>query len=142
MLGARMLCDSLCLPVPRMLCMHLEERGLPSLTNATEAVGEDPAGREDPADRDIASVAAAALCVAAGADIVRMHNVGAGVDAVRVADAITAAAPGFGAGPAHSVPADASHERQAQEGGTVKGVQTATITTVVTALSGVAGAVM
>lgn len=100
------------------------------------------AGRDDPADRDTASAAAAALCVAAGANIVRMHDVGAGVDAVRVADAIVAAAPEFGAGSALSVPTGAGQEQQAREGSAVKGVQTATITTVVTALSGVAGAVM
>lgn len=82
------------------------------------------------------------MCVAAGANIVRMHDVDAGVDAVRVADAIVAAAPGFGAGLAPSAPMGAGPEQQAQQGGTVKGVQTATITTVVTALSGVAGAVM
>lgn len=49
----------------------------------------------------MASAAAAALCVAAGANIVRMHNVGAAADAVRVADAIVAAAPASGAGLAH-----------------------------------------
>ena len=100
------------------------------------------AGRDDPAARDTASAAAAALCVAAGANIVRMHDVPAGVDAVRVADAIVAAAPGFGGGLAPSAPAGAGRAQQGQEGSAVKGVQTATITTVVTALSGVAGAVM
>ncbi len=52
----------------------------------------------------MASAAAAALCVAAGANIVRMHNVGAAADAVRVADAILAAAPASGVGPAHHAP--------------------------------------
>lgn len=44
-------------------------------------------GREMPAERDAASAAAAALCVAEGANIVRVHNVAAARDAVRVADA-------------------------------------------------------
>jgi hypothetical protein len=42
------------------------------------------AGHKDPADRDVASAAAAALCVQSGANIVRTHNVGATRDAVGV----------------------------------------------------------
>ncbi len=57
------------------------------------------AGQDDPAERDVASAAAAALCVAAGANIVRMHNARAAADAVRVADGVMAAAPGSGLGP-------------------------------------------
>ncbi|KAL4420775.1 hypothetical protein ABPG75_010431 [Micractinium tetrahymenae] len=45
-------------------------------------------GRERAADRDFASAAAAALCVAGGANIIRAHNVEAVRDAVRVADAV------------------------------------------------------
>lgn len=46
------------------------------------------AGHEQAKDRDIASAAAAALCVSRGANIVRVHNVAAVRDAVRVADAV------------------------------------------------------
>jgi hypothetical protein len=56
------------------------------------------AGQDDPAERDVASAAAAALCVAAGANIVRMHNARAAADAVRVADGVMAAAPDSGLG--------------------------------------------
>lgn len=45
-------------------------------------------GREVAADRDAATVAAAALCVAEGANIIRAHNVAAVRDAVQVADAV------------------------------------------------------
>lgn len=48
------------------------------------------AGREAAKDRDIATAAAAALCVMNGANIVRAHNVPAVHDAVRVADAVAA----------------------------------------------------
>ena len=48
------------------------------------------AGREAPKDRDVATAAAAALCVMNGANIVRVHNVPAVHDAVRVADAVAA----------------------------------------------------
>lgn len=41
-----------------------------------------------PAERDAATVAAAALAVAQGADIVRVHNVRDVCDGVRVADAL------------------------------------------------------
>ena len=41
------------------------------------------------ADRDHATAAAAALCVANGANIIRAHNVRAATDAARVADAVT-----------------------------------------------------
>lgn len=44
-------------------------------------------GHDAPADRDFATVAANALAIANGADAIRVHNVGAGVDAARVADA-------------------------------------------------------
>ena len=46
------------------------------------------AGEQEAAQRDTASAAAAALCATSGAHIVRMHNVAAGVQAVRVADAV------------------------------------------------------
>ena len=46
------------------------------------------AGHEQAKDRDMASAAAAALCVSRGANIVRVHNVAAVRDAVRVADAV------------------------------------------------------
>ncbi|KAL4451314.1 hypothetical protein ABPG77_009386 [Micractinium sp. CCAP 211/92] len=45
-------------------------------------------GRERAADRDFATAAAAALCVAGGASMIRAHNVEAVRDAVRVADAV------------------------------------------------------
>lgn len=45
-------------------------------------------GRERPEDRDVATAAAAALCVAGGASIVRAHNVAAVRDAALVADAV------------------------------------------------------
>lgn len=48
------------------------------------------AGHKEAKDRDRASAAAAALCVSHGANIVRVHNVEAVRDAVRVADAIAA----------------------------------------------------
>lgn len=41
-----------------------------------------------PRDRDVASAAAAVAAVAGGADVVRVHDVRATVDAVRVADAV------------------------------------------------------
>ncbi len=50
------------------------------------AVGERPAG-----DRDPASLAAAAIAVLRGAHIVRVHDVAASVQAVRVADMMSAA---------------------------------------------------
>ena len=45
---------------------------------------ENSAGR----DRDVASAAAAVAAVAGGADVVRVHDVGMTVDALRVADAV------------------------------------------------------
>jgi dihydropteroate synthase len=42
----------------------------------------------DPAQRDAATVAVTALAIAAGADIVRVHDVAANVQAARIADAI------------------------------------------------------
>ncbi|KAK9816707.1 hypothetical protein WJX72_004011 [[Myrmecia] bisecta] len=48
-------------------------------------------GHKVAAERDHATAAAAALCVAAGASIVRAHNVRAVYDAVRVADAVKGA---------------------------------------------------
>ena len=48
------------------------------------------AGRMVAADRDAATAAAAALCVAEGANIIRAHNVPAVRDALRVADAFCA----------------------------------------------------
>lgn len=52
------------------------------------------AGRDQAKDRDIASAAAAALCVSRGANIVRAHNVAAVRDAVRVADAVIRSSEG------------------------------------------------
>lgn len=46
------------------------------------------ANRERTEERDCATAAAAALCVAGGASIIRAHNVAAVHDAVRVADAV------------------------------------------------------
>ncbi len=48
-------------------------------------------GRDDPADRDGATVGAVCAAIAYGADIVRVHNVAAVKDAVVVADAIVRA---------------------------------------------------
>lgn len=45
-------------------------------------------GRTEAADRDIATAAAVALSISYGADVVRVHNVAACLDAVRVADAV------------------------------------------------------
>ena len=42
-----------------------------------------------PEERDAATAAAAALCVAEGANIIRAHNVAVVRDAVRVAEAVT-----------------------------------------------------
>jgi 2-amino-4-hydroxy-6-hydroxymethyldihydropteridine diphosphokinase/dihydropteroate synthase len=50
-------------------------------------------GRQAAADRDHATAAAAALCVAGGAGIIRAHNVAAARDAARVADAVLRHAP-------------------------------------------------
>lgn len=47
------------------------------------------AGIADPQQRDMASAVAAALAVAQGATIIRMHNVKAGVQAATIADLIT-----------------------------------------------------
>lgn len=47
-----------------------------------------------PSARDIATVAVTALAIAAGADIVRVHDVRANVEAARIADAIVRSAPG------------------------------------------------
>lgn len=44
-------------------------------------------GQEVPADRDFATAAANALAIAGGADVIRVHDVRAGVDAAKVADA-------------------------------------------------------
>ena len=46
------------------------------------------AGHKVAADRDFATAAAAALCIASGANIIRAHNVGAAADAAKVADAL------------------------------------------------------
>ena len=46
-------------------------------------------GRENPADRTFATAATVALCVAAGVSIVRVHDVGAMLDVVKVTHAIT-----------------------------------------------------
>ena len=50
------------------------------------------AGHKDAAGRDVASAAAAALAVSAGANIVRTHNVAYTRDAVAVASAVRRAA--------------------------------------------------
>jgi dihydropteroate synthase len=49
-------------------------------------------GRMDPADRLPASIAAATVAVLGGAAIVRAHDVGETIDAMRVADRVRAAA--------------------------------------------------
>ncbi len=54
-------------------------------TFATE--GSALAGRGK-AERDVASAAAAALCVSEGADVLRMHDVAGARDAVAVAAAV------------------------------------------------------
>lgn len=70
----------------------LRSLDLPLLVGASRksflqaAVGERPA-----ADRDTASLAAAVVAVLAGAHIVRVHDVAGSVQAVRVADMISAA---------------------------------------------------
>lgn len=46
------------------------------------------AGHAVAADRDYATAAAAALCVANGANIIRAHNVRAVSDAAKLADAV------------------------------------------------------
>lgn len=46
------------------------------------------AGNPIAADRDYATAAAAALCIASGASIIRAHNVKAAADAAKVADAL------------------------------------------------------
>ena len=67
-------------------------RGLPLLVGPSRKgfLGQ-LTGRQVPQERDVATAAAAALCVANGAAIVRAHNVPATRDAVRVADAVVAA---------------------------------------------------
>ena len=51
------------------------------------------AGHAVAADRDHATAAAAALCIANGANIIRAHNVRAASDAAKVADAICSTSP-------------------------------------------------
>lgn len=50
-------------------------------------------GRKDAKDRDVATVAASVMAVAQGTDIVRVHNVGAAVDGMKVADALNRPRP-------------------------------------------------
>jgi dihydropteroate synthase len=45
-------------------------------------------GKSEPKERTFGTAAAVAACVAGGADIVRVHDVGEMVDVVRVADAV------------------------------------------------------
>lgn len=45
-------------------------------------------GRHSPKDRDLASAVAATLSIAGGANIIRIHDAAAGIDAARVSDAI------------------------------------------------------
>ena len=72
---------------------YAERRVLPCRPSVTR-LGDDAlrmcmfAGRRVAAERDAATSAAVALCVAGGADIVRVHNVAAGRDAACVADAV------------------------------------------------------
>jgi dihydropteroate synthase len=63
--------------------------GFPTLIGASRksTIGK-LTGRDDPADRAYGSVALAVLAIAAGADIVRVHDVAATRDAVAVSDAI------------------------------------------------------
>jgi dihydropteroate synthase len=65
------------------------ELGVPVLVGASRKrfVGE-LAGADDPAGRLEGSVAAAVWCAAQGVDMVRVHDVGATVRALRVVDAI------------------------------------------------------
>ena len=51
----------------------------------------DIADQPNPAERDYATAAAAAMCIANGANIIRAHNVRAVKDAARVADAMQTA---------------------------------------------------
>lgn len=57
-----------------------------------------------PADRDAATVAVTALSIAAGADVVRVHDVRANVQGARIADAIVRARRGAFAATAESWP--------------------------------------
>lgn len=57
-----------------------------------------------PGERDAATVAVTALAVAGGADIVRVHDVRANVQAARIADAVVRARPGAYAPSAESWP--------------------------------------
>jgi dihydropteroate synthase len=63
--------------------------GAPVLVGASRKrfVGE-LSGAEDPADRVEGSIAAAVWCASQGVDIVRVHDVGATVRALRVVDAV------------------------------------------------------
>jgi len=62
--------------------------GLPVLMAASRKHFIGSVTGAGPQDRDAATVAVTALAIAAGADIVRVHNVRANVEAARVADAI------------------------------------------------------
>jgi len=64
-----------------------------------------------PSKRDAATVAVTALAIAAGADIVRVHDVAANVQAARVADAVVRGRPGDYGATRESWPWAASAER-------------------------------
>ena len=66
-----------------------------ALTPHVEGAVALDAGQKLAADRDSATAAAAALCIAGGADIIRVHNVAMGRDAARTADAICSAVSAF-----------------------------------------------
>jgi dihydropteroate synthase len=72
----------------------LRDLGVPVVVGASRKrfVGE-LSGVEDPSDRLEGSLAAAAWCATQGVEIVRVHDVGATVRALRVVDAIARGRP-------------------------------------------------
>ncbi len=68
---------------------RFKELGMPLLVGPSrKAFIGAVTGVERPADRDVGTAAVVALAAAAGADVVRVHNVEYAVQAVRIADAI------------------------------------------------------
>ncbi|MEW6217955.1 MAG: dihydropteroate synthase [Thermodesulfobacteriota bacterium] len=73
---------------------QLRELGCPVLVgHSRKAFLGKVLGIERPADRDLATAAVSALCAAAGVAVVRVHDVAATAQAVRIARAITGAHP-------------------------------------------------
>ena len=72
----------------------LRELGVPVVVGASRkrVVGE-LSGSEDPSDRLEGSLAAAVWCATQGVEVVRVHDVGATVRALKVADAIVRGRP-------------------------------------------------